>query len=201
MLKYTKAAINKTISEFKLFSRIFKYSFIILNFVYLTYKLITDKTNFIIYLVLLCLFIIYATFSLLFDYDKRFKKAKKLSRRIFKYTNLTFKFLVIGSNILCIIKASSNFNAITIILLLLSTIIWVLQIIIEIIIFIFESKRDLLMDAIKEDFKVVSKPVTGVSNFIKKIKGEEITKEDNSSSIQKLENYLSKKIKSKRDKD
>ena len=191
MLKYTKAAINKTISEFKLFSRIFKYSFIILNFVYLTYKLITDKTN----------FIIYATFSLLFDYDKRFKKAKKLSRRIFKYTNLTFKFLVIGSNILCIIKASSNFNAITIILLLLSIIIWVLQIIIEIIIFIFESKRDLLVDAIKEDFKVVSKPVTGVSNFIKKIKGEEITKEDNSSSIQKLENYLSKKIKSKRDKD
>lgn len=193
MFKYTRATINKTIAEFKLFSRIFKYLYIILNFIYLTYKLITDNSNFIFYIVLLSIFIVYATFSILIDFDKRFKKAKRISRRIFKITNIFFKMIIIVTNILCIYKASSNFTAMTIILLLLTILLWIMQVTIEIFIYVFESKKDLLIDAIKEDFKGIVKPVSSVSNFIKKIKGEDIDEKEESNSIEILDAYLKRR--------
>ncbi|MGM9873376.1 MAG: hypothetical protein ACI31G_00435 [Bacilli bacterium] len=195
MFKYTRAAINKTIDEFKLISKIFKYSYIVINFIFLTYKLITDNPNFIFYIILLAIFIVYTVFNILIDFDKKYLKVRKVTRRVFKITNLSFKFIILGTNIFCIYKNLNDFNALTIILLLLSILLWIIQVIIEIIVYVIDSKKEMFIEAIKEDLKVVRKPVEGINKFIKKIKGEEVVEEEKKdySPLITLDGYLKRK--------
>ena len=89
--------------------------------------------------------------------------------------------------------ASSNVNGVTIILATLMILAWVLELLFEIVIALFEDKKDLLVEGWNKDIEDLKKPVTSVNNFIKKIKGEEVIENTKvSKNIKILEKRINK---------
>ena len=79
MFKYTREAINKIIDDFKLFSKIFKYTSQVITVAYLTYSIIAHVGNFYANIILLFLFLSYTIFDFIVsdEENKFFKKVVK----------------------------------------------------------------------------------------------------------------------------
>ena len=93
-----------------------------------------------------------------------------------------------------IYTASTNVSAISIILTTLMIIMWAIQLLFEMIVEIFEDKKDLIVAGWGKDIDNLKRPVTTVNNFIKKVKGEDIIEEESNSSkeIRILERKINK---------
>ena len=59
---------------------------------------------------------------------------------------------------------------------------------------IIEDKKDLLVEAVAKDMEIVTKPVSAVGNFVKRMKGEEVVVEEKETSreIRILEKRMAK---------
>ena len=55
---------------------------------------------------------------------------------------------------------------------------WVLQVLMELVGYVFEDKKDLFLAGINMDLENIKKPVTEVGNFFKKVTGQQIPPED-----------------------
>ena len=77
-------------------------------------------------------------------------------------------------------------------------IMWVLQLLLEIIIEIVENKAELLIESFNQDIEDIKKPVAFVSNTIKRLKGEEIPEKQKSKKIQMLEERIQQKKEQKK---
>lgn len=176
MFKYTKAAVDIIIEDIKKYCNIFKYGSMIFTFAYFIYALYTNNGNVIVNIVLISLFFLYTVLDIL-THNKDFKLLKKIIRRSYKSIKLLTKTFSLGVMIYGIYMATTNVSPISIILATLMIILWVLQLLFEIVIEIFNDKKDLLIAGWNKDIENLKKPVTTVNNFIKKVKGEEISEE------------------------
>ena len=104
---------------------------------------------------------------------------KKRVKKTYKWLKLVIKAFTLSSMLYGIYVASNKIDGITIILATLMIITWVLQLLFEIVIQIFEDKKDLLVAGWNKDIDNLKKPVTAVNNFIKRVKGQEIVEIDN----------------------
>lgn len=194
MFRYTKAAIDILINDIKKYCDIFKYSTMICTILYFIYALFSKTGNFIINSILLGLFVIY----ILLDVSTTKKEAKLLKRfilksyKVLKFATKTFSLVVM---VYSIYNATANVSGISIILATLMIIMWVLQLLFEIVIQLFNDKKDLIVAGWSKDIENLKKPVTNVTNFIKKVKGEEII-ESTSSNTREIR-ILEKKLKEK----
>lgn len=176
MFKYTKAAVDIIIGDVKRYCNLFKYGSMIFTIAYLVYALVMKTGNLVINGVLLGLFVLYIFLDFITN-KKDFKLLKKFVKRSYKGIKFTNKTFSLGVMIYGIFLASSNASGISIILATLMIITWVLQALLELIIMIFEDKKDLLVEGFNKDIENIKKPVTTVNNFIKRVKGEEIEEE------------------------
>ena len=152
MLKYTKATLNKIAQDFKRYYRIFKNGSLIFTSTYFIYALINKTGNFYANIVLATLFLGYTIFEIA-TRDKDMKEARKNVKKGYKWTKLAIKALTLGAMLYGIYTASTNVTPLSIILATLMIILWILQFFLAIVIEIIESKINLFMIAIKEDFK------------------------------------------------
>lgn len=193
MFKYTKAAVDIIVEDVKRWSNFFKYGSMIFTLLYFSYSIYLKSGNLIINIVLLSLFSLYTLLDLLTK-NKEFKLMKKIIKRSYKVLKLSTKAFTLAVMIYGIYTASHSVSGLSIILATLMIITWVLQLLFEIVIQIFEDKKDLLVAGWNKDIDNLKKPVTTVNNFIRKVKGEEIIEVDTNDSkeIRILERKINK---------
>ena len=169
MLKYTLAAKDKILNDFNKFSVIFKYSSLIYTLGYFIYVLATDKGIFWVNVVLASLFTLYTIFEFM-TYKKQIRTMKKVVKRSYAAVRLLLKGFTLATSIYSIYMASTNVTPISIILATLMIILWLLQVLFEIILIVLEEEVEFLVAAVHED---ILKPISKVTNVWAKVTGGE----------------------------
>lgn len=173
MFKYTREAINKIIDDFKLLSRIFKYTSQVVTVGYLTYSIIAKVGHFYANLILLVLFVGYTIFDFVVS-DENNKFFKKVVKRTVNWLKISIRAFTLLVLIYSIYTATTNANAITIIMATLMIIVWVLQVLLELVITVVEDEKDLVVAGLKKDIDDIKKPVSDVGNFFRRVTGQEV---------------------------
>lgn len=171
MFDYSKAAIVIILDDFKRWTKIFKIVFSVFTLIYFVYNLIKGNGNIIVNITLLSLYVAYTVFEIV-TYNRISKKTKKKIARGYKWSKLSIKAFTLGSMLYGMYVAASSIDGISIILATLTIIIWVLQVLLEVIILVIEPKVKLITAGVLTD----AKPYTGPLRFIlKKEKDWEIS--------------------------
>lgn len=193
MFKYTKAAVDIIVNDVKRYCDIFKYGTMIFTLVYFIYSICAKQGNLVVNVVLLSLFSLYVILDLL-TLKKDYKLFKRFIRKSYKSLKIVTKAFSLCVMLYSIYIAAYNISPISIILATLMIIMWVLEVLFEIVLSIFEDKKDLLVAGWNKDIENLKKPVTTVNNFIRKVRGEEIIDDSNNSSreIRILEKKINK---------
>ena len=163
MVDYSRAAIAIILEDLKKWSKCFKIGFSIFTLVYFIYSFVMEKGNLYVNIVLITLYAIYTIFEPA-TYKKDMKKVKKIFSRSYKWSKLLIKAFTLGSMLYGIYVASSKVDGISIILATLMIIIWVLQVLLEILIVVIEPKVKLVIAGVLSDVK----PVVTAINIFKK---------------------------------
>jgi hypothetical protein len=177
MFKYTREAIDKIIDDFKILSKVFKYSSQVVTIFYLTYSLIAGVGNVYANIILLCLFVGYTIFDFIID-KQQHKYVEKIVRRTYKWLSIGIKAFTLGVLIYGIYTATSHATPFSIIMATLMIIVWVLQVLLELVIMIVEDEKDLVVAGLKKDIDDIKRPVTDVGNFFRRVTGQEVVVND-----------------------
>jgi len=167
MVDYSRAAIAIVLDDLKKWSRSFKIVFSIFTLIYLSYVLIVKEGNFYVNIILLCLYIIYTVFVLC-TLNKKMKKTKRIVARGYKWSKLAIRAFTLCSMMYGIYVAAANIDAISIIFATLMIILWVLEVLLEVLIFVIEPKVKLIIAGVLTD----AKPIINTYNFFRKKDGE-----------------------------
>ncbi len=209
MFKYTRASIDAIIGDIKKYYYTFKYGSLLLTIAFFAYAAIMKYGYFWLNIGLLICFVLYGIFELV-TMNKNFRGAKKLIRRTYRWTKIGINTVSLAGVVYGVYMANYSSSAVSIILTTLMIILWVLQVLFEIVLEICENRRDLVVDAWNEDINVmkdgvqtvkdtVMKPINSVNNFIKKVKGEEIEEPEEpkerkkNKNIRRLDEIIEKK--------
>ena len=177
MFKYTREAVNKIIDDFKILSKVFKYTSEVVTVTYLIYSLIAKVGNFYANIILLGLFIGYAIFDFVVS-DEGNKFVKKVVKRTVNWTKIMIRAFTLFVLIYSIYTATTNATPTTIILATLMIIVWVLQVLLELVIMVVEDEKDLVLAGLKKDIDDIKRPVTDVGNFFRRVTGQEVVVPD-----------------------
>ena len=181
MFDYTKAAVRKTIDDFKKLG----FNFTILSNLsyisYLIYALATGRSLLAVNIILLAISIAYFLFYLIAtkfgkDLDgnkivkKNVKKALKLAKKLMKV--YTFAIMLYGLS-----SASTNATAPYVIFMALQLMFFLIGVVFDCIVRVVEQRLELFKTALNMDTEPFTKPVKTVGNFFKKLSGKEIEQE------------------------
>ena len=179
MFDYTKTAVEKIKSDFQ--KILFACSVLVqgLYVAYLIAALFSGAGNAIVNGVLLGLCSAYLVFYLVmyFRESKGARQTKKIVELIYRRSKQLIKLYTLAASIYAIWLTGSNANHFTILITAFMLVSFVLQILLEIVYNLVVSRLTLLVEGIKADVEPITKTVKGASNFIKKLKGEEIEPE------------------------
>lgn len=198
MLKYTRASIDIIIADLRRYYNIFKYVSRLAMIAYFIFAIIAGLGLFPVNIAMLSLISLYSLVELIFDF-----KHKKLIRRSYKWLIIILRAISLGFVVYGVYETSEKATPLAIILITLMIIFWLAQIIFEIIVEIFEDKRDLFLAAVHEDFKETKekygKPIETVKNVFNFIRGKESEpvdeEEKDSREVKILKKHLAKEEK------
>lgn len=178
MFKYTKAAGNILINDFKKIAKIFKWVSSIFTIVYLTYEIIyrwfTQNIIHPVYLVLLIAFFAFAVCDFFFEKYEN-KIAKKLAKRIYKWFTIGCRVFTLGMAVFEIyVTPAGETNGISVMLTTLLILLWVLSFASEIIVEIVTDRVEIMIYALYEDIDEIKRPFVAVTNFGKRITGQKV---------------------------
>ena len=195
MLDYTKAIFSKTKKDLDTALTVFQFGTQILYIVYLVCILFTSSPIWYLYLSLLIVSVAFFVFDLVTrsgirslrelgipffgtnEHKQRLYRTKKKRsniRRIKFCISHTLKLLVLASSLYPIIVAPFDVHPIHIICTTAMILLWIMQIMLEILRMIFAGRLELFYEAMHADIEFVTKPVTSVKNVFKKIVGKEV---------------------------
>ena len=177
MFKYTKAVANDTLQEIKKFLRIFSLVTSLIYIGYLIYAIISKTGNHYANAILFLISVAFFIFSLVADCkkEKRILKARRITRRFVVLSKLLIKAYTLGIAVYAIVLSSGETSALSIVLTVLMIVIWIIQVLAELIVYYIEKKIDIFVAAFSMDKEVVDKPVRAVENFVKRVTGHEKT--------------------------
>ena len=178
MFKYTKAAGNILINDFKKYAKIFRWTSSIFTIIYLTYEIIYKAVTlhfaYPVYIVLLAAFVIFTISDFFFDKYEN-KIARKIARRIYKWFTIACRVITLGFAIYQVyITPPSETNGISIMLTTLLILLWVLSFASEILVEVVTDRVEIMIYALKEDIDTIKKPFVSVANFGKRLIGKKI---------------------------
>ena len=180
MFKYTKEAVEVLKEDFKRYSRIFKVGSLIFTSAYFVWALISQSGIFAVNIVLASLFVAYTIFELIINATGH-KTAKLVVKRTYKWVTFGIRAFTLGSMLYGIYTATTNVAAMSTIIATLMIILWVFQILLEIVVEIVESKIDLFDKAIRQDVEDIKssvlKPVKAVTDTFKRLTGRAVEPE------------------------
>ena len=203
MFKYTRAAIYKTVDDFKKFIKIFGLTSQILYIAYLIYALASPIGNAVVNVIFLITSLSYLGFSFYYilDPEKISKATKKITKRTYKWSKLAIKAYTLGATVYGICIAPSAVSSAAIILAVLTATLWLFQVILECIIFVFEIKMEFIMDSFQADIQDIMKPAQAVGDFVKRITRKEVEEKPNYEKLKsKLNKFISEKKQERKNK-
>ena len=166
MFDYTKAALNKILSDFRKIANGIKITTQLLSIAYLIYALCTGKRFWIANTVLLTLSLGYFAFFFAVEMRKGRKQLKRRVKEIYGWCKRSIKFLTIGIIVYGLVVSKIEFDPLSFLLVVLMVIGWALELLFYIIIKFLEAEFALLMDAVKTDGSNL--PIIG-NYFAKKV--------------------------------
>lgn len=195
MLDYTRAILHKTKKDLDVALTFFQFSTQILYIIYLICILFTKSPIWYLHLTLLVISVAFLVFDIvtrngikslkelgipLFrtnEHKKRLQRTKKKRsniRRIKFYSSHTLKLMVLASSLYPIIVSPYDVHPIHIICTTVMLLIWIMQIIFEMLRLLFEGRLELFYEAVHADVEFISKPVTSVKNAFKRFVGKDV---------------------------
>ena len=197
MFKYTKEALTMLKEDFKRYLRTFKIASLIFTTAYFIYAIISRTGIFAVNIVLASLFVLYTIFELC-TANIGIKVARRVVKRTYQWIKISVRTFTLGSMLYGIYTATTHVSAMSTIIATLMIIMWVFQILLEIIVEIIENKIDLLDKAFKQDIEDIKmsalKPVTAVANTFRRLTGRDVEpKPEKHKKILKLEKRIREK--------
>ena len=194
MLDYTKAAIKKTIDEFKRVDYIRNVATQVLYIAYLTYALIAGAGVRIACAILLGITLCYFVFFFIVTtgrVGRLRKKAKKVVTKVFTRCKQLIKLFTLGVMIYGIYATTKLVTPLSVILSAFMIVGWILQIVFEVIFKFFLNRAQFILEGMEADYENFVKPAKTVGNFFKKLTGKEVEPEKEKS---KSRVWLDKKV-------
>ncbi len=172
MLEYTRASLDKIVSDIQKFFRYFTLGTQILYIVYLIYAIFAPAGILAVNIVLLAISVSYLAFCI---YNKGEDKAfEKIVKRAQSWVKLSIRAITLGIAIYGIYAATTHVSVFSVVLTGLMIVMWILQILIEAVVYFVESRIELIVAGFEADIDNLKKPIQTVGNFIKKATGHEI---------------------------
>lgn len=154
MFHYSMTAGKLILEDLKRLGNRFKIFFSVFTLTYLIYCLVMRVGIFYLNLALLVLYVIYTVFQII-TYKRDNKRVKRRVARTYKWARLLLKTLTLASTLYGIYIASASVDGISLILATLTIIMWVLQVLFEILIIVIEPRIRLLSVGVMEDVRPV----------------------------------------------
>ena len=172
MLDYTKAVVQKIKSDFNALVALFQFATQVFYILYLVYALIKGTGHLWVNLVLLVLSLAFLGFSIAVKtgYLKSKKQTSRRVKTIFAWAKRVIKLYPIGLMVYTVYATTQSVDTMSVLLTALMIVGWVLGIVFELITYFLVSRFEMIMEGVKADFEGVSK----VTNFFKRLKGEEV---------------------------
>lgn len=173
---YTREAIEIVLKSLKKYGVFFKYGSLIFATIYFTFVLITKTGNFYINIILAALFGLYTLFEFITRDFSRLKLTRRVIKKSYKGLRYSIRFFALGAMIYGVYMVATNVTLISVVLATLMIVMWILQIFIEVVVTVIEDKLDLILAGVDIDVENYTRPITAVTNVIKKVKGEDVEK-------------------------
>ena len=180
MLDYTVVAAKKTVDDIKRFAKIFAILTQALYIAYLVYALVIGAGFLPLNIALLAISVAYFVFYLLASghSGKKIKGAKRSVGHTYKFIKISAASFNLAVLLYSIWAFPEEVKPISIVFATLMTVVWVLQLAIEIVSIFAERRIALFIEALKADLEIVTKPLNTAQNFVRKIRGDEPIEND-----------------------
>ena len=192
MLNYTRAVINESIKDLKKF--LFAFSLItqLLYVGYLLYAIIADLGLIYLNIVLGVISLAYLVFFVVTHgaEDKNVKRLAYITRHTKTIIKLVINAFTLAVAVYGIYISATNTNAISLMLTILMIVFWCVQVVLEVVVFFFEHKKNLFLAGLQKDIEPFANAVNAVGNVVRRVAGREtVEREPLPSSV---ESYLDK---------
>ena len=177
MLDYTKAAIKKTIEDFKKIDFARAVITQIIYIAYLIYVVCIQSGVLVANIALLTLACAYFAFFLYMKTRGVKKQVKKAVQKTYKWSKRLIKLFNLGVMIYGLSITASHFTALSLILAALMIVGWVLELLFEVVFRFFLGRAKFILEGMEADYEKLTKPVKTVGNFFKKLAGKEVEPE------------------------
>ena len=181
MLDYTKAAIKKTVADFKLFLYAVGVVTQLISVGYLVYTLCTGVGVLVANVAMLAVSVAYLVFFLcVTEFGKSpdgKKQLKRAVKEIFSWCKRLIKLYTLGVTLYGLYVTTQNVSWLSVILSAFMVVGWVLEVVFHVVFRIVEFRVKFLIDGLEADVAQLLQPVKTVGNFFKKIAGKEVEPE------------------------
>ncbi len=185
MFDYTKAAFGKIVNDAKKLGVIFTIVSQLFMIAYLIYAIVTNENLRIVNGILLTLAVCYFFFYLQITKDGFTKKEKTIKKRVdvsYKIIKRIAKLYTLGVAIFGLYTALKTVDLISVFLTMFTVVAFLLQIAIDILIYVAERYKNLVMAGLEAD----AKPLIAIHNFKKKLFGQEVEEDKEPSKEREL---------------
>ena len=198
MFDYTKAIFNKTMSDLRLFAKIWTLGTLGVYIAYLLYATISTSEFLAANIVLLVLTVAYFVFNLILitKGSELLKARKRLAKRAYKYSKYVINSVTLITALCSIWLNPYDVHPFKLLITVFMAIMLVVQLALEVSVTIVEKRFNMFIEAFNADIEFVTKPVNTVKNVFKKITGQEVAPEKSPS---KDRVYLDELIEQERD--
>ncbi len=197
MLDNTKQAWDRLKKDLNIIKYVILYGFNSFLFLYYFAMVILKKGNLIANVILLCLTISSFFFSIFLD-RKSLKKQEKQNYKKGKHVLTILKILIkaytLGATLYAMYVSTVAVNPVSIILTTFLILLWVISVLVEIIVLIFELEYYRMLDAVEKDFHVLIQVGKGAVKVVEGVKDAVVgVGEFTSNTVTKIKGFFNKK--------
>ena len=153
---HTINALNKTIDDFKKASLAFRIATLLISAGYFIYAIVTETGILWANSLSLAILVAYNVFELVADKLEIAKTAKKTVKHAYKWLKIVIKSFTLVVMLYGIYVAADSVNGIRIILATLMIIMWVLQVLLEIVSIVAEHRIKYIIQEFQKDYEPIN---------------------------------------------
>lgn len=153
---HTINALNKTVDDFKKASLAFRIATLLISAGYFIYAIVTETGILWANSLSLAILVAYNVFELVADKLELAKTAKKAVKHAYKWLKIVIKSFTLVVMLYGIYVAADSVNGIRIILATLMIIMWVLQVLIEIVSIVAERRIKYIIQEFQKDYEPIN---------------------------------------------
>ena len=195
MFDYTKTIFKKTVDDLDFALAVFRFVTQTVYISYLVYLLLSHSAIWYLHLTLLIISAAFFVFDIITSHglknirqiegtplsnrEKRSKiyeanRKRSLIRRVKFCIAHVLKIFVLAISLYPIVASPDTVHPLSIICTTVMVLMWIMQIVFEILRMIFENRGQLFVEAISADIEVFKKPVDAVKNTFRRFMGREV---------------------------